>query len=330
MRERMTGSMDRSGEIAERAREWVRLLASGEMRGGALAELRQWLAADPAHARAFERERAFWQELEVHRGLFAQPELSPVTARRDRRSGGGWRALPRPVRRGLVGAGMAACLAVLVAAPELNVRLRADHLTGTGEIRSVALADGSAAMLDSGSAIAAEYAQGERRVRLLRGRAWFNVAHGDRRPFRVDAAGGTTEDIGTAFEVSTSNGEGADVAVGQGAVRVIAARGATPLTAGQRAHYVDGAVARLADVRPDRIAAWREGELLIDRQPAAAAIAEIRRYRAAPVILMADLGRAKPVSGVFRIDRPDDALAAIAAAAGLRMTRLPGGILLIR
>jgi len=322
--------MDMSGDNAERAREWVRLLASGEVEAGELAALRQWLAADPAHAVAFERERGFWQELELHRGLFAQPELPPVTARRDRRLAGGWRALPRPARRGLVGAGMAACLAVLIAAPELNVRLQADHLTGTGEIRSVALADGSDAVLDSGSAIALDYGKSERRVRLLRGRAWFNVAHGDTRPFRVAAAGGTTEDVGTAFEVSTGSSEGADVAVSGGAVRVLAARGAMPLTAGQRAHYVDGVATRLADVRPDRVAAWRSGELLIDRQPVASAIAEIRRYRSAPVIVLADPGRAKPVSGVFRVDRPDDALAAVTAAAGLRLTRLPGGILLIR
>ncbi|WP_227818627.1 FecR domain-containing protein, partial [Klebsiella pneumoniae] len=41
-------------------------------------------------------------------------------------------------------------------------------MTGTGAIRTVTLADGSTAVLDSRSAIAVDYRSGERRVTLLR------------------------------------------------------------------------------------------------------------------------------------------------------------------
>ncbi len=324
--ERAMESMSKSDMIDQAAREWVRLLASGEAAATDLVAIRLWLA-EPAHARAFERERAFWQDLELHGRLFAETaHASPTTRRGLRRFAPRWRP---PIGKRAVAGAMAACLALALAGPDLALRLRADHIAPTGSIRSVTLADGSAAMLDSGSAIAVDYSNEQRRVALLRGRAWFNVKHGDKRPFRVVASGGVTEDIGTAFEVSRD--DRVEVAVSEGSVRVAAGNGAlaTRLDAGQRARYADGAMERIADKRSDRIAAWRNGELLIDNAPLAQAIAEVKRYRSGPVIVLAGLDKAKPVSAVFRTDHPDDALAALAAGANLELTRLPGGAILI-
>lgn len=318
--------MSKSDRIDDAAREWVRLLASGEAGVADLHAVRQWLA-DPVHARAFERERAFWQDLEPHHGLFVQTAPASPPMRRGLRKP---TSLGRPrIGKQAVAGAAAACLALALAGPNLALRFQADHIAAAGSIRSIALADGSAAMLDSGSAIAVDYDKDQRRVTLLRGRAWFNVKHGDTRPFRVAVSGGVTEDIGTAFEVSRD--DRVQVAVSEGAVRVAAGSGtpAIRLDTGQRARYADRTIERIADKRPDRIAAWRYGELLIDNAPLDQAIAEVKRYRSAPVIVLADLANAKPVSAVFRTDRPDDALAALAAGANLELTRLPGGTILI-
>ena len=75
---------------------------------------------------------------------------------------------------------------------------------------------------------------------------------------------------------------------------------------------------------------WRKGELLFDKQPIKAVIAEIARYRRAPVWTIGDFGQASPVSGLFLIERPDEALETIARMRGLRMTTLPGGVIVIR
>ena len=245
------------------------------------------------------------------------------------RIAGRWQ--PRIGKRVAAGAA-AACLALALAGPDIALRIQADHRTETGAIRAVTLADGSAVMLDSGSAIAVDYRNDERHVTLLRGRAWFNVAHGDARPFRVAAADGVTEDIGTAFEVARRDADAVEVAVSEGAVRVAPASRQSPLQlrAGERVRYADGTSRRIATLRPDRIAAWRNGELLIDRRPLAEAIAEVKRYRSGMVIVLADLRQSKPVSAVFRTDRPDDALVALAAGANLRLTHLPAGTILIR
>ena len=79
-----------------------------------------------------------------------------------------------------------------------------------------------------------------------------------------------------------------------------------------------------------QLAVWRKGELLFDGQPVKTAIAEIARYRGAPVWTIGDFGKTAPVSGLFLIERPDEALETIARMRGLRMLELPGGIILIR
>src|SRR3546814_13229123 len=59
----------------------------------------------------------------------------------------------------------------------------------------------SSVTLDTGSAIAVNYGDGRRGVRLLAGRAWFDVAHDERHPFTVSAADARVRVTGTAFDV---------------------------------------------------------------------------------------------------------------------------------
>lgn len=323
----METSEERDAAVAERARAWVHSLASGEATTADLDALKAWLASDPAHARAFERERRFWQDLEPHRGLFTQ--TAPVLMRRE--GGAARRRWRRPAAKRMLASAIAASLVLAVAGPSLLLHLRADHLTAAGEVRTIALPDRSTAVLDTGSAIAVHYADGERRIKLLRGRAWFEVAHGDARPFRVEAQGGVTQDIGTAFEVEREDGA-ATVSVSEGAVRLEAASGAEPLLlrAGEQANYSGGIATRLTSLAPDRIAAWRAGELLIDDMPLRDAISRIARYRKGLTLVWADTTDKPRVSGVFRTDRADDALAALMTGAGMRLVQLPAGTVIIR
>ena len=320
----METSKQREAAIAERARAWVRGLASGETVD--LDALKAWLASDPAHASAFERERRFWQDLESHRGLFTQ--AAPVPA--GRKGGAARRRWLRPAIKRTAAAAIAASLVLAITGPSLLLHLRADHLTSTGELRTVTLPDRSTAMLDTGSAIAVRYAGDERRIELLRGRAWFQVAHDDARPFRVEALGGMTQDIGTAFEVERTD-DVATVAVSDGAVRLLATPDAKPLLlrAGEQANYRGGIARRLTSASPDRIAAWRTGELLIDDMPLGDAISRIARYRKGLTLVWADTADKPRVSGVFRTDYADDALAAVMAGAGLRLVQLPAGTVII-
>lgn len=297
---------------AEQARAWIAWLASGAVDAPRMEDFERWLAV-PGHRRAFEYERQLWRVL----GPPAVEDAPPA---------------PRPGRRrARLALAAAAALALLWVSPEAWLRLRADHRTSTA-IATVALPDGSAAVLDADTAIAVDYSDTQRTVRLLRGRVWFKVAPGHPQPFRVLAQGGVVEDISTAFAVATA-ADGVEAEVEQGQVRVAAHAdgGWTYLLAGQRAGFArGGAVQRQPDRAPDRIAAWREGELLLDATPVADAVAQIARYRDGATFVRGDLSTLPAVNAALRVDQPEQALDVLAATAGLQLTRLPLGAVIVQ
>lgn len=309
--------------IDERAAHWVVRLASGAMDAAEMTQFKEWHALSGAHRAAFDRERRLWQSLEGQRTAFVSAPPSPRHRRRR------WTAVARP-RIWLAAGAVAATLAFLV--PDMMIRLQADEMAATGDVRTIALTDGSTAMLDSDAAIAIHFDGRERRIDLLRGKAWFDVKHGDHRPFLVAASGGVTQDIGTAFEVDR-DATGVGVSVTQGAVRLRApVSGRTAmLRMAERARYAgDGAIVRMKPAIVSSMAAWRRGLIVIDDQSADDAIAQIARYRSGYTLNLADMSAAPRISGIFRIDAPEEALRNVAQMTGLHITVLPGNTLILR
>lgn len=315
-------------DVSERAQYWIIRLASREMERQELERLEAWLAEDDSHASAFARERALWQDLDAVSDSFQQynivaPGMRPAAVQKR----------PRISRRRIVRAIPLALTASLVAmffGPTLLIEMQSDFRTGAGEIRSIELSDGSTVLLDSATAIAVNI-EGERRVvQLLKGGAWFQVQH-ESRPFLVEAMDGVTRDVGTAFEVQREE-EAVQVSVTEGAVEVQnrASDAIFPLKAGQRARYSDDGLVPMPSRPVATLASWRNGEILFDQQDVEGAILKIARYRNPPVWLLGDFDALLPVSGVFLISRPDEALKTIARMRDLQMIELPGGIVILR
>ena len=303
-----------SDPAAVQARAWIAWLASGAVEPVQMQAFEQWLA-EPDNRRTFEYERQLW------RSLGPQPKPAPAAAASRSRRRARWPA---------VAAATAALLALAWVAPEAWLRLQADHRSGTA-IQSVALPDGSRAVLDADSAIAVRYDGQVRRIALLRGQAWFQVTPDPARPFQVEAQGGVIEDISTAFTVAREDAH-VDTVVEQGRVRVAAADrgGWTYLDAGQQARFAPGGrVTRQDDVALDRIAAWRQGELLLDAISVEEAVRRIARYRPGATFVRGDMTGLPAVNAAFRIDRPEQALDALAVSAGLSVTRLPMGVAIV-
>lgn len=302
--------------IHAQAREWIAWLASGAADEAGLGEFERWLQR-PGHRRAFEHERQLWRSLGPRPGRRSTAStLRPRLRRRSR-----WRPA----------LAAAAVLMLALASPEAWLRLRADHRSAHAA-ETVALPDGSRAVLDADSAIAIRYDRDQRRVELLRGRVWFEVAADPARRFAVVAGDGVIEDISTAFAVADEDGR-IETAVGQGRVRVAATAdgGWTYMDAGQRAEYGPGrSVARLDDVPADGVGGWRQGELLLENAAVDVAVRQLARYRAGPILIRGDLAGLPKVSAALRIGRPEQALDALAASAGLSVTRLPLGVAIVR
>lgn len=319
----MTGPADKT-LLAEQAEYWVVRLASGDVTDEELSAFKTWLAVVPAHRAAFDRARGLWKVLEGQEAAF----VSRMAGQR-RRDRPAW--IRGATRRGGLAA-IAAATALVLLGPVALTHIEADHIAAIGQIQTVPLPDGSIAMLDSGAAIAVRFSSEERRIRLLRGRVWFDVKHGDARPFRVGALGGVTQDVGTAFEVSRST-DAVTVAVTQGEVRVASNEDGEgqAVRALQRVRYPGGgSVERLTPGSKNEIAAWRHGLIVVDGRTVDDAIAEVARYRLGYTFTLADTSKDPRVSGVFRTSAPDEALATLARMARLHVTTLPGGVAILR
>ncbi|MDH7976001.1 FecR domain-containing protein, partial [Sphingomonas sp. AR_OL41] len=195
-------------------------------------DFERWRAADPTHRAAYARLDREWD--------FARGLRNTALGRA--------RQLPR--RRGLAGmwgrpryvlAGAALCLAAIVAgvgwhrARPFDPAVAATLASGVGQIRTLRLPDGSRVTLDTDSAVMLAFDDTRRVVRLMRGRARFDVLHDPARPFVVEAVDRSVVATGTLF----------DVALWRGDLRVSLLRGAVDVRRGTAPRSLSGVVAHL-------------------------------------------------------------------------------------
>ena len=153
--------------------------------------VRTWRARGPDH------EAAWNEAAEIH-GMAG----SVMTRRRQSER----RKKTAVTRRAAMLGGGAAVLAGAVYLPGAWLRVRADFATRTAEIRSEVLPDGSRATLGPDTALALHFGPRERRVEILSGMAFFDVATDAARPFRAQASDFTVTALGTAFDLSLDAG----------------------------------------------------------------------------------------------------------------------------
>lgn len=294
------------------------------------ADLQRWLDADAGNAQAYSEARQLWQLTALPAARLAAEDDAALQAilhrgRQQRRS---------PGRRV---AGLAIAASVLLAAVSMLAwqperwldDLQADYYTAPGQVRTVALDDGSEMTLDGDSAVAVALTSMGREVHLRRGAAFFKVSHNGQ-AFVVHAEHGEVRVLGTRFEVRRQP-QGAQVTVEEGRVAVSPSPELDPqvLTAGQRLDYADGHAAATQTVEPQQAFAWRDGRLSFRRMPLADALAVVQRYYPHRIVLLDSRLGARPVSGEFSDQDPQVVLAAFQAVLGFSQQRLPGGTLLI-
>ncbi|HEY8067241.1 MAG TPA: FecR domain-containing protein [Methylosinus sp.] len=299
--ERNTGDPQ---DIRAAAVDWWVRGKIGALSRSERAAFEAWLASDPRHRAAFEDIAGFTGYLETFG--------APVPRAR------GARALRRLGAAVLV----AASLFLAVDFMDLVALLRSDYRTGVGEARLVTLEDGSVVHLAPKSALAIRRSASERRVALLAGEAWFQVAPDAARPFVVEAAGGTVTARGTAFDVAVDDDE-AEVAVTEHGVEVASGGARTLVGEGQESAFERDRAARPPEpANVARVTAWRRGKLIVNDQRLRDVLTALGRYRRGLVFCVPTSACERRVSGVFGVDDPSQTLAEIEANLGLRPTYL--------
>lgn len=284
----------------EQASAWHFRLQAEDVSAAERAAFATWLLQG-------EPQRRAWSEVQALLGALQAP------ARRvqpPRRYASGWQ---RWAVAAVLVLGMAT---VLTQTPWLD-RLRADYATSVGGTRVIELADGSTIQLNTDSAIRVSLHDHERRVQLLRGEAWFDVAKDADRPFIVSAGEGRVTVLGTRFGVAQREAQ-TQVRVEQGRVAVSSGQGSPAyLTPGQGIEYAAGELSANHPFDAPATFAWRQRQLVFRQQPLGQVVAELNRYWPGHMLVLGDALNAQVVSGVFDIDKPEAVLNALQLTLGL-------------
>ncbi|MET0248887.1 MAG: FecR family protein [Sphingobium sp.] len=309
--------------VTDAAAAWFARRDVGALSPTEETALEAWLAADPAHRRAWAALHGLWGRLETT----PRDSQDAIRANVER-----WQVRRRRRKRMALG-GVAACLIAVVTfqGGNLAIRLQADVITATGERRDIRLEDGSVLHLNSGSAVAIDYSSARRKIRLLAGEVAFEVASAPTRPFVVDAVGGSVTALGTRFIVR-ADGVQAQVTVTEHSVGVRSAAGTKVqvVREGQGVRFGAGGVGRsfVADIWA--ATGWMRGKLVFENRPLGEVVAEIGRYHPGMIRVIDDAAARKRVSGVFPLDDPVAAIDDVERSFGLRSIRLTDRLILIR
>lgn len=317
---------DHTDPIQQAAVDWfVRLQGDAALEDW--TAFQAWLEADPAHAAAYEAVESMWIDLEDAPRV---DSALPVTLEATVDNVVPLRRAPaRPARRWVwAGVATAAAAAVVAAVlPQLTRPTFTDYATQRGEIRDVALADGSRLTLGSATTLRVRLTRAERDVTLVDGEASFDVAHLEDRPFVVSVADREVRVLGTEFNI-LSHDDRLAVTVRRGLVSVSGQDGAVRLAKGQQLVHAPGAAASVVrSTDPDAAFAWKSGKLVYRETPLVDVVADLNRYAATPIRVDPSAASVK-VSGVLLVDEEAAMIRRLELFAPIVSQRSGGEILL--
>ena len=292
----MTGEEERAECIRREAGKWHVAMHSGEVGEETRAQFEAWLHADRDHKRAYRAFEQMYRDLGVllpMSGVEARPAAREPLNRLARLVGGlagGRPAYPLAALALMLGAVFVLALPRTVEAPSAPPAMA--YATAIAEISDILLEDGSSATLGARSEMRAAFTDEYRRIDLISGEAFFDVAADPDRPFFVAVNNTLVRVIGTQFDVKNSRGL-VKVSVLEGVVEVMKPD-ALPdrlvdgeISAAQRRVLTSGQTVR-ADRRADlsgvetvssaRLAQWRTGRLAYENALLSEIVSDLNRY----------------------------------------------------
>ncbi len=277
---------DQKTQASERTHEaatWFALLLDDNTPPEDYERFRAWLLTDERNAQAYARIEQLWS------GAALEP--TKTEGARSRRS-------VLKMTSGIIllaGAGGTAW----------TLSTRPDFSTGTGEMRSLTLADGSHVELGAASAISVDFTPSLRRIVLHGGEAYFTVAPDSARPFLVEAGSVKATALGTAYSVSIAP-ERTTIAVTEHHVRVEAGGRSVDLREGDAIDWEGGRLGDIAKGDADNRLRWRDRQLIFLARPLGEIIAEVNRWRKGRLVIVDRALAARRVTAILDLNDIDD------------------------
>lgn len=291
--------------ISREAVTWFATLHADDVTKADRSAFRAWLRQDERHRAAFEEVQRLWS---------GASELPIVKARRrERRIAITRRTLGKGALAAMIGGG--AWLAY-------QQHPFADYSTGTGERRTVKLADNSTIDMAGATALSIDFNSRLRLVTLHRGEAYFSVQSETSRPFVVEAAAGRTMAIGTSFNVDYISDDDVRVTVARHAVNIRVGAADARLDAGSQLTYNHASIGAPQAIDPASELGWRDGRLVFLSQPFGRVIASLNRWRQGRLMVMGSALAARPVTLIIDLQKSENILATLEDTLPIRVVNV--------
>lgn len=247
----------------EQAAQWYAALYVDDASDAQHAAWAAWLQARPEHRRA-------WQHIEAVSRRFAPlrsdggRDAAAVAIEASAKARHGRRQVLRSLAL-LAGTGVAGYLAWRTGpVQELVVAFNADYRTGVGEVRDIALADGTRVWLNAHSALDVDFTGEHRLLTLQAGEILIDTAHDAQgRPFYVDTRFGRMQALGTRFAVRQAQ-DHTLLAVFEGRVAIRNLAGQEEIVAAGHQRCFSGTTIGVLEAADQARQAWSRGVLLAE------------------------------------------------------------------
>jgi transmembrane sensor len=339
--------MSTSNPAREQAEVWFARLLAPDVSPGERAAFERWRNDAPQHAQAFAATESLWQQLDgleddeiigpyARAALEHDPDpMAEWTAAIQQRRGQAHRKATR--RRSRMPLALVASLFLCAFGVSLAIGFWPDpqQLYQSGDRPyTVVLADGSRVQMDLATQLEVDLKSTRRDLRLLQGRAIFEVAHDARRPFVVDAGGGRITALGTRFQVDQQDRDNVLVTLVEGSI-ALQSSGNDEVSGSERIRLVAGEQASYSRMRATwtrqdanvmSAISWSEGFHVFSATPLAEAVKEINKYSAVKLRLSDHSLDGLVLSGNFKAGNAQNIAVALPVVLPVQVTNAPGEI----
>lgn len=302
---------------------WVQRLTSGQATHADARALRQWRSKSPRHEAAF-REAMRLRALVRAAGEPWRTETPVPQAANDR--------LKSPHRRRILTGAVAASaagVAVLAGSRMFDTPAQAaEFVTEKGEQKSVVLSEGLSAQLNTGTRLARRPELGANVLELLQGEVMLTASLDTSSPLVALTRAGQVTTHRARFLLRSMDA-GAIVTCLDGDVTVKANGESRLVPAGYRLDFSRTGLAGMVAEDVERAASWQRGALVFRKTALEDVVAEINRYRRGQIVIANPQLASRRVDGTFYLTRLDDIPSQLQSAFNVRVTYLPGGMIIV-
>lgn len=301
--------------LREQAADWLVRKSADNWDAQLQRQLDAWLAASEYHRAAYWRLEAAWNEA-----------IRLAALRHTPRRGAALRRILTPRALKAAAAGVLLSIAGAGTYQYLSTPSVQIFATPVGGHRTLTLPDGTIIELNTDTVVSLASNLSKREASLIRGEAYFEIAHDARHPFIVTIGEHRVTDLGTKFLINRTS-KTLKVALFEGRARLDAGgsdavQRSTELSPGEIATLTQDSmsVTTQPSQKLSNELSWREGLLIFDGTSLVDAVSDFNRYNVEKIVVRDPSVMRMRINGTFPVHSRQEFVDVAKAVFGLRVS----------